>query len=107
MSLAPAEGDVKRGRGCYNRAMDRNREQIAAEIVKFAQDNKLKIHPGQEPQKWADLVIKNIKPKEKDVAILATQAAKGASLPLNPTGRTAECPCEFALGDIKELRITE
>ena len=37
----------------------KTREQIAADIVKFAQDNELQIHPGQQPLKWADLVIKN------------------------------------------------
>ena len=35
-----------------------NRETIAGNILKFAQDNKLKIYPGQEPLKWADLLIK-------------------------------------------------
>jgi len=58
-------------------------ETIAADIVKFAQDNNLKIHPGQEPLKWADLVI------EKE------------GCPCVP-GRD-HCPCEFVLDDIKEL----
>ena len=35
-----------------------DRETIAERIIKFAQDNNLKIHPGQEPLKWADLLIK-------------------------------------------------
>ena len=57
---------------------------IAADIVKFAQDNNLKIHPGQEPLKWGDLVLK-----------------KGGVCPCMP-GRN-HCPCEFVLDDIKEL----
>lgn len=63
--------------------MKGTREQIAAAIVKFAHDNNLHIHPGQEPLKWADLVIK-----------------KGGC-PCVP-GRN-HCPCGEALGDIKEL----
>jgi len=59
------------------------REEIAEAIVKFAQDNNLQIHPGQDPLKWADLVIK-----------------KGGC-PCVP-GRN-HCPCEFALEDIKEI----
>lgn len=59
------------------------REQIAKDIIKFAQDNNLEIHPGQEPLKWADLVIK-----------------KGGC-PCVP-GRN-HCPCEFVLEDIKEI----
>lgn len=61
-----------------------DRETIADNIVKFAQDNKLKIHPGQEPQKWADLLIK-----------------RGGHCPCVP-GRD-HCPCDFVLDDIKEL----
>ena len=57
---------------------------IAADIVKFAQDNNLKIHPGQEPLKFAELVLK-----------------KGGACPCVP-GRDT-CPCEFVLDDIKEL----
>ena len=57
-------------------------ETIAADIIKFAQDNNLKIHPGQEPLKWADLVIKH------------------EGCPCVP-GRN-HCPCEFVLEDIKE-----
>ena len=63
--------------------MKETRDQIAAAIVKFAQENNLSIHPGQEPLKWADLVIK-----------------KGGC-PCVP-GRP-HCPCEFVLEDIKEL----
>ena len=63
--------------------MEETREQIAAAIVKFARDNNLYIHPGQEPLRWSELVIK-----------------KGGC-PCVP-GRT-HCPCEFALDDIKEL----
>ena len=60
-----------------------DRETIAANIIKLSQDNKLHIHPGQEPFKWADLVIK-----------------KGGC-PCVP-GRS-ECPCEFVPDDIKQL----
>ena len=60
-----------------------NRETIAASIIKFAENNGLQIHPGQEPLKWADLVIK-----------------KGGC-PCVP-GRN-KCPCEFALEDMKEI----
>lgn len=59
------------------------REEIAEAIIKFAQENNLEIHPGQEPLKWADLVIK-----------------KGGC-PCVP-GRD-HCPCEFALDDIKQI----
>ena len=59
------------------------REQIAADITKYAEDNNLLIHPGQEPLKYADLVIK-----------------KGGC----PCVLTRKhCPCEFVLDDIKEL----
>ena len=60
------------------------RERTAVRIVKFAQDNNLKIHPGQEPLKFAELVLK-----------------KGGACPCVP-GRDA-CPCQFVLDDIKEL----
>ncbi|MBA7665001.1 hypothetical protein ES703_73067 [subsurface metagenome] len=60
-----------------------DRETIAGNIVKFTQDNGLLIHPGQDPFKWADLVIK-----------------KGGC-PCVP-GRSC-CPCEFVLEDVKEL----
>jgi hypothetical protein len=69
--------------GCYNEAMNKDGDRIAADIVKFAQDHNLHIHPGQEPRKWADLVIK-----------------KGGC-PCVP-GRD-HCPCEFAMDDIKEI----
>ena len=59
------------------------REDIAGAITKFARDNRLEIHPGQEPLKWADLVIK-----------------KGGC-PCVP-GRN-HCPCQQALDDIKKL----
>ena len=61
-----------------------NRETIAERIIKFAQDNNLKIHPGQEPLKWADLLIK-----------------RGGHCPCVP-GRD-HCPCSFVLEDMKEL----
>lgn len=60
-----------------------DRDRIAANIVKFAQDNDLQIHPGQDPFKWADLVIK-----------------KGGCPCVK--GRP-ECPCQFVLEDLKEL----
>jgi len=63
--------------------MERTREQIAQSIIKFANGNGLQLHPGQEPLKWADLVIK-----------------KGGC-PCVP-GRS-ECPCKFVLEDIKEI----
>jgi len=59
-----------------------DRETIAEGIIKFAQDNSLKIHPGQNPLKWADLVIK-----------------RGGHCPCVP-GRN-HCPCDFVLEDIK------
>jgi hypothetical protein len=61
-----------------------DREAIAENIIKFAQDNKLRIHPGQDPLKWGDLLIK-----------------RGGHCPCVP-GRN-HCPCEFVLEDIKEL----
>ena len=60
-----------------------DRETIAADIVKFTQDNGLQLHPGQDPLKWADLVIK-----------------KGGC-PCVPTRK--HCPCEFVRDDVKEL----
>lgn len=59
------------------------KEAIAENITKFAQENHLQIHPGQDVERWAELVIK-----------------KGGC-PCVP-GRS-ECPCEFALEDIKEI----
>ena len=59
------------------------REEIAEAIIKFAQDNNLEIHPGQEPLKWADLVIK-----------------KGGC-PCVPDRN--HCPCEFVLEDMKDI----
>lgn len=60
-----------------------DRKTIAAKITEFAQDNGLKIHPGQDPLRWADLVVKN------------------GGCPCVP-GRT-ECPCEFVVEDVKKL----
>ncbi|GAI96818.1 unnamed protein product [marine sediment metagenome] len=60
-----------------------DREKIAADIIKFTQDNGLQLHPGQKPLKWADLVIK-----------------KGGC-PCVPTRK--HCPCEFVRDDVKEL----
>ena len=60
-----------------------DRETISANIVKFTRDKGLQIHPGQEPLKWADLVLKN------------------GGCPCVPTRK--QCPCEFVLEDIKEL----
>ena len=67
---------------CYNKAMDRTREQIAKSIIKFAELNKLQIHPGQDPYKWADLVI-----------------SKGGC-PCVPSRHS--CPCAFVKEDIRE-----
>ena len=61
----------------------RGREEIAEDIIRFARENKLEIHPGQDPLKFAELVIKH------------------GGCPCVP-GRN-HCPCEFALEDIKEL----
>jgi ferredoxin-thioredoxin reductase catalytic subunit len=63
--------------------MERSREQIATSITKFAEKNGLHLHPGQDPHKWADLVL-----------------AKGGC-PCVPERNT--CPCAFALEDIKVL----
>jgi hypothetical protein len=63
--------------------MERSKEQIAQGIVEFAEKNNLHIHPGQDPTKWADLVI-----------------VKGGC-PCVP-GRNS-CPCAYALEDIKTL----
>ncbi|MBA7596426.1 hypothetical protein ES703_03396 [subsurface metagenome] len=60
-----------------------DRETIAANIVTFTRDNGLQIHPGQDPFKWADLVLKN------------------GGCPCVPTRK--QCPCEFVLEDVKEL----
>ena len=61
----------------------RGREEIAEDIIRFARENKLEIHPGQDPLQFAELVIKH------------------GGCPCVP-GRN-HCPCEFALEDIKEL----
>ncbi len=61
-----------------------DRETIAETIIKFAQDNNLKIHPGQEPLKWADLLIK-----------------RGGHCPC--VRDRDHCPCDFALQDIQDL----
>jgi ferredoxin-thioredoxin reductase catalytic subunit len=63
--------------------MDRSREQIAESITKFAEKNNLHIHPGQDPSKWADLVL-----------------VKGGCPCV--LGRNS-CPCAYALEDIKEF----
>ena len=60
-----------------------DRDRIASNILKFTEQNKLHIHPGQDPYEWADLVIR-----------------KGGC-PCVP-GRS-ECPCDFVLEDLKEL----
>ena len=61
-----------------------DRETIAERIIKFAQDNNLKIHPGQDPLKWGDLLIKH-----------------GGHCPC--VRDRDHCPCDFVLEDIKEL----
>ncbi len=60
------------------------REEIAEDIIRFARENNLKIHPGQEPLKWAKLVLR-----------------KGERCPCVPERNP--CPCGFVLADIKEL----
>ena len=62
---------------------ERSAESIAQAITKFAADNNLKIHPGQEPLKWGQLVM-----------------SKGGC-PCVPD--RSECPCDFVLDDIKEI----
>jgi len=68
---------------CYNKDMDRSREQIAEGIIKYAGKNSLHIHPGQDPYAWAELVLE-----------------KGGCPCV--TGRNS-CPCAFVKEDIKEL----
>ena len=58
-------------------------EVIAANIKEYASKNGLSIHPGQTPDAWAKLVIKN------------------GGCPCVPGRR--HCPCEYVLEDIKEL----
>jgi len=67
-----------------NRQALKQSETITADIVKFAQDNDLKIHPGQGPLKWRHLVVK-----------------KGGVCPCVP-GRNRR-PCDFVLSDIRKL----
>lgn len=38
--------------------MDRTREQVAESIIKYAELNKLQLHPGRDPYEWVDLVRK-------------------------------------------------
>ena len=57
--------------------------RIAANIVNFAKEHNLHIHPGQSPVKWAGLVIKK------------------SGCPCVP-GRKV-CPCDAAMDDIDEL----
>lgn len=59
------------------------KEQIITNIVKLRDANGLRIHPGQDPSSWADLVIK-----------------KGGC-PCVP-GRT-HCPCDQVMADVAEL----
>ncbi|MBA7466234.1 hypothetical protein ES707_01411 [subsurface metagenome] len=61
-----------------------NREAIATKLIEFATIHNLQIHPGQEPLKWADLLIK-----------------RGGHCPCVPERN--HCPCEFVMADIKEL----
>lgn len=68
---------------CYNRGMNKTREQIAENITRFAGKNGFHIHPGQDPNTWADLVL-----------------LKGGC-PCVP-GRNS-CPCASAVEDIKTL----
>lgn len=59
------------------------RDGIAARIIDFARDNNLMLHPGQEPLKWADLLIKH-----------------NGGCPCVPS-RKDGCPCKFVLEDLK------
>ena len=61
----------------------RDHRAVALEISEFAAEHELKIHPGQDAESFASLVIR-----------------KGGC-PCVP-GRN-HCPCEFVLEDIKEL----
>ena len=61
----------------------KRREEIAEDIIRFARENRLKIHPGQEPLKFAELVIKH------------------EGCPCVP--KRNHCPCEFVLEDMKKL----
>jgi len=61
----------------------RGREEIAEDIIRFARENNLEIHPGQDPLKFAELIIKH------------------EGCPCVP-GRN-HCPCEFVLEDMKAL----
>jgi ferredoxin-thioredoxin reductase catalytic subunit len=63
--------------------MAEDKEVLASKISKFAEDNGLQLHPGQDAMRWAELVIK-----------------KGGC-PCVP-GRK-ECPCSQALEDIARL----
>ena len=62
--------------------MDRTREQIAESIIKYAERNKLHIHPGRDPLEWADLVLKE------------------GGCPC-VRGRPS-CPCAFVMEDIRK-----
>ncbi|MBA7593447.1 hypothetical protein ES703_00367 [subsurface metagenome] len=63
--------------------MGQTKEQIAKSIVKFADQNKLHIHPGQDPNDWA------------------TQVLLAGGCPCVP-GRTS-CPCAFVKEDIEKF----
>jgi len=63
--------------------MDRTREQIAKSIIKYAELNKLQVHPGRDPYDWA------------------TQVLIAGGCPCVP-GRPS-CPCAFVKEDIKEF----
>jgi len=65
-----------------NQAEAKSRERIAESIIQFAQDNDLKIHPGQDPFEWGELVIE-----------------KGGCPCLSKW--RPQCPCSEALNDIK------
>ncbi|MBA7629081.1 hypothetical protein ES703_36579 [subsurface metagenome] len=60
-----------------------DRDRIAKSIVKFAERNKLHIHPGRDPYEWAAQVL---------------IAGGCPCVPSRPS-----CPCKFVLEDIKEL----
>lgn len=57
-------------------------DRIANNILEFAENNKLYIHPGRDVKEWAELVIKE------------------GSCPCVSSRKS--CPCEYVLQDIKE-----
>jgi ferredoxin-thioredoxin reductase catalytic subunit len=60
-----------------------NRDEIVSNILEFAEVNKLHILPGHDVTKWVNAVIKE------------------NGCPCVPS-RKGDCPCEYALDDIKQ-----